>query len=609
MEIKAQTKPRSWLAVVFVLLSGSLLAMVGVWRPNMPHPPLVENGELMFQCGMEKRIEKDGRLEFDQPGYEILGAESQREKVSFSGKYASMVDQDNRFGAACHLQVNGGQRVLARIWRLSRHGNGSLVTHGQWGHYYHEQDAIWTDPSGWELLQVEVSIPDSVDQSMLNIYVWYPSEWKGEAYFDDLEVWKLNGKAPGCDSLQQQSLWNQPHNGVHIHPHIQSQTPAQTEIRIFNFHPNQIEIIGGTPTLGDPCQPLPQSLWIDPLSSDTGGLPVSVLMGPNVQYICYRLAGDPATHHEPLIKHPAPTSQTPRQRLFGNIQVVESPWYRVQDSTIQFVGGKHRIEQDLLIPKGYNVVMPAGTQLDFANGARFISFSPVQMKGTEDHPILITSSDSSAQGFSVLGGGVCRWDFVHVSGFNTLDADGWMLTSAVTFYECQVTLNHVSVVHNHCEDALNLVRSRFEIDALEIAWTYADGFDADFCEGTVQNSWFHDTGNDGMDFSGSHITVKDCRINRPGDKGISVGEHAYVKVAGGVEVTDAPIGMAAKDLSELTVEGAILQRCKVGFAAYQKKPEFGPGFIFAKAVEMKGNEQNYRLGNGSQLQMDGQLIQ
>jgi hypothetical protein len=300
---------------------------------------------------------------------------------------------------------------------------------------------------------------------------------------------------------------------------------------------------------------------------------------------------------------------TPRQQVFGKATLADQPYWQVQDSVINFRPGRYTLRQEVLIPAGYQVNIPAGTALDWVQGAYFISFSPVQMAGTADQPIEITSSDSSAKGFSVLGGGTCEWNHVKVSGFNTLNADGWMLTSAVTFYECEVKLNHVSIQHNHCEDALNLVRSKFEIDGLEIAWTFADGFDADFCTGIVRNSWFHDTGNDGMDFSGSQITVRDSRVNRPGDKGISVGEHAYVTIPGGVEITDAPIGMAAKDLSELIVQDAVLHRCKVGFAAYQKKPEFGPGYIFAKKVEMKENEQNYRLGNGSRLYWDDKLIQ
>jgi len=66
-----------------------------------------------------------------------------------------------------------------------------------------------------------------------------------------------------------------------------------------------------------------------------------------------------------------------------------------------------------------------------------------------------------------------------------------------------------------------------------------------------------------------------------GDKGVSVGEESYV-VVDDVIVDGAVIGVASKDLSYLRVEKIFLKNCNQGFAAYQKKPEYGVSSIFVK---------------------------
>ena len=79
----------------------------------------------------------------------------------------------------------------------------------------------------------------------------------------------------------------------------------------------------------------------------------------------------------------------------------------------------------------------------------------------------------------------------------------------------------------------------------KISNTFADGFDADFCEGLIDNLSIEDTGNDAIDFSGSVVNIKRMDIHRAGDKGISVGEEAHVNVASAY-INGANIGVCSK---------------------------------------------------------------
>ncbi|RMG58549.1 MAG: right-handed parallel beta-helix repeat-containing protein [Bacteroidetes bacterium] len=269
----------------------------------------------------------------------------------------------------------------------------------------------------------------------------------------------------------------------------------------------------------------------------------------------------------------------PAQALFADVQPVTGPLYEVRDQQVHMRPGQHQVEVDIIIPEGYEVFFPAGTELTFGQGVAFISRSPVFMYGEEGRPIRLLSPGGDAQGFTVLQAGkesVMR--YVEVEGFNTLARDGWNLTGAVTFYESDVRIDHCTFTQNQCEDGLNLIRSQFELTASTLSHTFSDAFDADFCTGKISHCRFFRTGNDAMDVSGSEVEVSDCTVEHAGDKGVSVGEESRVK-AWNLDIRFAVIGLAAKDRSRLEAAKIRLQDCGTGFAAYQKKPEFGPARI------------------------------
>ena len=160
-------------------------------------------------------------------------------------------------------------------------------------------------------------------------------------------------------------------------------------------------------------------------------------------------------------------------------------------------------------------------------------------------------------------------------------------------YNCQIT-------NNLCEDALNLVRLNFDIDQLSIQNTFSDGFDADFCSGEIRSSTFINTGNDGLDFSGSNITIGGTQIINAGDKGISVGEASTVMVWN-ANIKDSNIGVASKDNSGLTIFYIEMANCKIGYAAYQKKPEFGPAHIKVTHEIVKDIKFPSQIETGSTL--------
>ncbi|MEN0051241.1 MAG: hypothetical protein AAF806_29520, partial [Bacteroidota bacterium] len=326
------------------------------------------------------------------------------------------------------------------------------------------------------------------------------------------------------------------------------------------------------------------------------------------KYLFFRVAGLEEMYSSSVSAWSTPELQNPANLALQFTEPQSNAIYQVAQNRILFQQGKHTIEEDILIPKGYEVYVESGTTLDFVNQAAFISKSPIYLIGKADNAIKIHSSDGTGNGFSILQAAE-RSKVSHVlfEGWNTLQKGNWQLTGGVTFYESDADVEHSSFLRNHCEDALNFVRSEFTLTHSKIAETFADGLDADFCKGTINKVRFEDTGNDAGDFSDSAIAIEDCVILRAGDKGISVGEAARVHIKK-AWIDGAVNGVASKDLSKLTIDDIMVKNCTNGFAAYQKKPEFGSASIVVKKYRQENVEHLYQIERGSSLVLEGKEV-
>ena len=329
----------------------------------------------------------------------------------------------------------------------------------------------------------------------------------------------------------------------------------------------------------------------------------------NAKYVFGRPIGMDVIVYSKISNLDAPEDHTSSQDIFSTAILDTTAIYKVIGNRIFFEQEtKATISKNMIIPAGYTVVFEEGVELDFIKGAAFFSKSPVEMQGSEEYPIRLTSSDQSANGFVVMQAAEkSTIENVLFTGFDTWKYKNWILTGAVTFYESDVDIKNCIITENSCEDALNIIRSNFKISDMTISNTFGDGFDADFCKGEIHDSRFINTGNDGMDFSGSIIGIFDCIVDKAGDKGLSVGEQSKVN-AENLTIKNAVLGVASKDLSILQVKNLKLENCQQGFAAFRKKPEYGGGMIYIDGYEAENVEILHIIEKGSQLKLDNKMI-
>jgi hypothetical protein len=279
-----------------------------------------------------------------------------------------------------------------------------------------------------------------------------------------------------------------------------------------------------------------------------------------------------------------------------------------QQRQISIKPGEWTIATDLVIPPGYHLRCEGGVTLNLTEDAIVISYSPWELSGTQDAPVVIRSLDNKGEGVVIMNAQE-RSSLEHVVFQNLGEPrrPGWALTGAVTFYESPVEFHHCRFQDNRSEDALNTVRTSFLISDCHFSHTQGDAFDADFCDGKVASSTFTNIGNDGIDVSGSHVEIESVRCEQMGDKGLSIGEKSTA-VARDVDVRDARIGFAVKDLSNFRGQQITLNQCQYGVVTLRKKPEYGPASGDVRALQMQSVQVPYLLEVGTELYIDGKLI-
>jgi hypothetical protein len=157
------------------------------------------------------------------------------------------------------------------------------------------------------------------------------------------------------------------------------------------------------------------------------------------------------------------------------------------------------------------------------------------------------------------------------------------------------------------EDALNIIRTSFEIEACEFQNIKSDAFDGDFVKGKVINCTFSNCNNEAIDVSGSNISIANTSMVNINDKAISCGE-ASIVFAEKIKINNSKIGGASKDNSTLIINNSNISNCQYGFSAYQKKNVYGPGIIKAENCELLNVKEKYLLEKGSKIIHDSKNI-
>lgn len=301
----------------------------------------------------------------------------------------------------------------------------------------------------------------------------------------------------------------------------------------------------------------------------------------------------------------------PNEYLQGDLlKLTEVSFVEVNETEkeIHIVGGNHQLAQDLIIPRGYRLVIGQATTIDLIKGSKIVSHSPVSITGTGEFPVELYSSDTSAQGLTVLEADKqSELMFVNFKNMKNPQINAWSLSGAINFYKSPVSIANCTFDTNYSEDMLNIIQCKFDMDHCTLKNTFSDAFDGDFVQGKITNSHFVNTGNDAIDVSGSKLIVDRVDIDHAGDKGLSAGENSHI-LATNILIVNSEIAVASKDQSHIDINTANIEKSTIGFTCFQKKEEFEPATITAEGVNLIEIKIPYLVEKRSGLIVNGQQI-
>ncbi|MET4695998.1 right-handed parallel beta-helix repeat-containing protein [Endozoicomonas lisbonensis] len=278
-------------------------------------------------------------------------------------------------------------------------------------------------------------------------------------------------------------------------------------------------------------------------------------------------------------------SESPALKKYPFIKSLPDGW--------EIRAGKWQIDDYLVTPADWKVTIQPGTELSFSEGSGLMVFGELTVNGTENSPVKFSKQPQSDawSGLTVFGSGSVKSS--KVSHLQVTEARNpklgfWRPRGAVYFINQNVVIDNLTIQDNLSEDALNIINSQVDINRLTIRNALSDGFDCDFCEGKVNDSQFINvglvSGGDGLDTSGSVVTISNSYFEGISDKAISAGEASQLTVEDST-IKNSNVAIAVKDRSEVIASNVTLERIKeYSLMSYTKKPIFGPASLIANDI-------------------------
>jgi hypothetical protein len=299
-------------------------------------------------------------------------------------------------------------------------------------------------------------------------------------------------------------------------------------------------------------------------------------------------------------------------------------FFKFEKKKIIIKRGIWNLEDQIVIPKNYELIIQPGTQLIFTNESQIISFSPIIAVGEKENPIILkTNFDGNLNeyrqgdtnknfgfGISVIQAkkkSILKHVIVDKLSAPSITSNQ-SVSGAINFYESDVEISNSKFSNNlRGDDYINIIRSKFLLSDNIFENTNGDSVDIDFSNGTIKNSLFNKSLNDAIDFSGSSVNLLNVKIINAGDKAISAGEESKLFI-NDMLILNSKMGLVSKDRSKLFANNVHISETDIAISAYIKKSEYGPAFIEAKNVIINNSKLNYYKQSKSAMTVNGNLI-
>ena len=282
-------------------------------------------------------------------------------------------------------------------------------------------------------------------------------------------------------------------------------------------------------------------------------------------------------------------------------------YFKRKNEKLSLINGNTTIDENLFIPEGFNVIIKENEKINLINKAFIISKSPWQIGGLEHKTFIGGLKNNPGGGLLIKNTDtpslIQNTHFSYLSGFDLTSSKEFNILGSINFYEADVKVYNTDFENIYSEDAINIFRSKFEIEKNNFKNIASDAIDIDFSEGEIKLSKFENIENDAIDFSGSDAIIKSSEFESVNDKVISVGEKSKVIISK-IYAKDSHAGIVSKDGSTVTSNNIKFEKVLIPFSAYQKKKEYDYGSLVVKNYDLKNFHTKWLKDKGSNITAD-----
>jgi len=157
------------------------------------------------------------------------------------------------------------------------------------------------------------------------------------------------------------------------------------------------------------------------------------------------------------------------------------------------------------------------------------------------------------------------------------------ITGCLTLYNMELINVNLDLKNSKCEDAINIIKSKGNINDIYIEDSIADGIDLDFSEINIANLHVKKSLDDCIDVSFGKYAIAKMFADGCADKGIS-SEYSSIKLESAI-IKSTNMAIVSKDYSFIEINKAHISKSKYCINAYNKKQEFSGGEVQINQIE------------------------
>ena len=250
--------------------------------------------------------------------------------------------------------------------------------------------------------------------------------------------------------------------------------------------------------------------------------------------------------------------------------------------------GTYRLSEHLVLPRGYNLHIESGADLQLGAGVVLLVRGGLTISGSADQPVTIRPIvlGQPFGSVAVVGDGSQRTEvtYLELSGGSDAWLDGAQFSGALSIhYQDRVSVSHTTIRDNQGEDGLSIKYASGAVSDSSFAGNRDDQVDLEYFDGIVRDNRFEsapsgDPNGDGLDLRGSRVVVVNNELTGAADKAASVGEQSEALFISN-RVGHSAIGVAVKDLSTAFLYDNRFAENRRDVRAHMKKPFFGGGLV------------------------------